>query len=371
MQIFIVISMCFSMFMSIEASFKDHLSSHFTAKDIINIEKCIDALTLFMNAFNSKQESLLLSSIDRNQTKLRNDVVHMITTRNMQYAFSLYSIDNCGIEIMPHAIKINGYYKFQEVDANGRWSREGFSNYFVLQESSNGNWVIIDTNFSTKLDWDNFYGFVGLLWFLFALWMLIDCFNREFEKRGRWFCAMIFIPFLGALLYFFCVKLKQWDNQPKYYENYLQNDEYSKQTALAIRSNWIYLWTFSLLAMLGFTFIPYAVCTSMMIALKVSIIVLLYTLSVMYIFSFAFAYLRQSTIAIKLSILGLVFMICFRVCKYISNILLNFESLSYEKFMNETGVFLVTVLWLICLCIESYRLYCLNQAVLDKKNVQA
>ena len=75
MQILILISLCFSMFMSIEASFMDDVRSHFSNEDVTNIEKCVDTLNLFINAFNQKQKSLLVSSIACDQEKLMNSII--------------------------------------------------------------------------------------------------------------------------------------------------------------------------------------------------------------------------------------------------------------------------------------------------------
>jgi hypothetical protein len=308
---------------------------------------------------------LLVSSIACDQEKLMNSIIHMMQTRNIEYLFHPYDIDNRGIEILPNqAVKFTGCYELKEITDNGKWSNKGFSNYFIFEKKDDDNWLIVDTNFHTKLDWDYSYLFIFLLFFPFNIWMLIDCFNRKFEKRGKWFCIIIFIPFIGSLIYFFCIKLKQWENQPDYYEKYLQNNVYSKESALTIRNNWIYSWTLSLLAMIACIGIPHAICNNMMLDLISAIKVLLSTLPFMYIFSFIFAYLNLGTGAISLSLWGLLVMILFRGWECIINIL------SAEFSFQSLLVFLIIILWLSWLFIVSYRLLRLHEAVQDKKNTQ-
>lgn len=50
---------------------------------------------------------------------------------------------------------------------------------------------------------------IGLIGTIFWLWMLIDCIMRRFKKdinKIVWILVIIFLPFIGSLLYFFLVK---------------------------------------------------------------------------------------------------------------------------------------------------------------------
>lgn len=50
------------------------------------------------------------------------------------------------------------------------------------------------------------FGVASLLFFVFWLWMLIDCLTRQFHEPNDklvWVLVIIFLPLLGALLYFF------------------------------------------------------------------------------------------------------------------------------------------------------------------------
>ena len=49
------------------------------------------------------------------------------------------------------------------------------------------------------------FGLIALGAFIFWLWMLIDCLTRRFEGSEKivWALVVIFLYFLGALVYFF------------------------------------------------------------------------------------------------------------------------------------------------------------------------
>jgi len=375
MQILMLISFCFSMFMSVEASFMDGVRSNFAYEDVTHVQSCIDTLNLFLNSFNNKQKSLVLSCIAPEQKELRDAIIYMIQTRNIEYLFNLYSVADGGVEILSdRIIKFKGYYQLKEAHAYSTLTSHGIFNYFILEKRDEDVWLIVDTNFHTRLDWDYFYAFILFLFFPFYIWMLIDCFNRKFEKRGKWFCIICFIPFIGLLLYFFCVKLKQWDNQPDYYEKYLQNDFYSKDAALTIRNNWIYSWTLSLLGMIVCIWIPHALCNGMMLEIVTSIRMMLLSLSFIYIFSWISAYLNLGTGVISISLLIQLIMILWRVWEYGMHVLDSFSgprSLVYQDIMKDALVFVVIIVWLLWLFLVSYRLLKLNEAVQDRKDIQA
>lgn len=52
--------------------------------------------------------------------------------------------------------------------------------------------------------------FIGILLFVFWLWMLIDCLKRDFKgnyDKIVWVLVLIFLHILGALIYYFVVKI--------------------------------------------------------------------------------------------------------------------------------------------------------------------
>ena len=51
---------------------------------------------------------------------------------------------------------------------------------------------------------------LGALLFVFWVWMLIDCLKRDFKKDYEkivWILVMIFLHILGAIVYYFVVKV--------------------------------------------------------------------------------------------------------------------------------------------------------------------
>lgn len=61
---------------------------------------------------------------------------------------------------------------------------------------------------------------LGVLGFVFWLWMLIDCLKRPDDKfaiggnyaKLIWALVIVFVGFIGALIYFFLVKKKIGEN---------------------------------------------------------------------------------------------------------------------------------------------------------------
>ncbi len=51
---------------------------------------------------------------------------------------------------------------------------------------------------------------IGILLFVFWLWMLVDCLKRDFKgdyNKVVWVLVLIFLHILGALIYYFVVKV--------------------------------------------------------------------------------------------------------------------------------------------------------------------
>lgn len=47
---------------------------------------------------------------------------------------------------------------------------------------------------------------LGLGFFAFWALMLVDCLKKDFDDKLVWVLVMIFVPVIGAFLYFFIVK---------------------------------------------------------------------------------------------------------------------------------------------------------------------
>ena len=53
------------------------------------------------------------------------------------------------------------------------------------------------------------FGLLGILCFIFWLWMLVDCLKNprlQGTEKLIWVLVVIILPFIGSLLYFFIAK---------------------------------------------------------------------------------------------------------------------------------------------------------------------
>ena len=63
--------------------------------------------------------------------------------------------------------------------------------------------------FSALLAFGGFVGLLGILCFIFWLWMLVDCLKNprlHGNEKLIWVLVVIILPFIGSLLYFFIAK---------------------------------------------------------------------------------------------------------------------------------------------------------------------
>jgi len=56
---------------------------------------------------------------------------------------------------------------------------------------------------------------IGLLSFIFWLWMLIDAINHQKEDKTMWVLVIIFLSILGATIYYFSEKRKRKKSKKK------------------------------------------------------------------------------------------------------------------------------------------------------------
>jgi prolipoprotein diacylglyceryltransferase len=55
-----------------------------------------------------------------------------------------------------------------------------------------------------------FFFLIVALFFIFWIWMLVDCVvKKKFDDKLIWVLVLIFLHFIGALLYYFLVYRKQ------------------------------------------------------------------------------------------------------------------------------------------------------------------
>ena len=54
---------------------------------------------------------------------------------------------------------------------------------------------------------------IGILSFIFWIWMLVDCAKREFKDKLVWIIVIVITQIIGALIYYFVIKRKNVTNQ--------------------------------------------------------------------------------------------------------------------------------------------------------------
>ncbi|MDP2918531.1 MAG: PLD nuclease N-terminal domain-containing protein [bacterium] len=49
---------------------------------------------------------------------------------------------------------------------------------------------------------------ISILFFVFWIWMLIDCIKRDFEQKTLWIVLILVLGWIGAIAYYFAVRRK-------------------------------------------------------------------------------------------------------------------------------------------------------------------
>lgn len=55
------------------------------------------------------------------------------------------------------------------------------------------------------------FGIIGILGFMFWIWMIVDCATRDFRNdmnKVVWILIILFLNVLGAVIYYFSIKSK-------------------------------------------------------------------------------------------------------------------------------------------------------------------
>jgi len=123
-------------------------------------------------------------------------------------------------QLSEHVIRVEGDFEADTIN----WHISGFSAFFVLEEKGNG-WLIQDTNVFQKFGFEQVgrvfayiaipLGIVLVVFSAFWLWMLIDCIRRDFDDKAIWLIVLVLTSFLGAIIYFFAVKLRSKGKKAK------------------------------------------------------------------------------------------------------------------------------------------------------------
>lgn len=73
-----------------------------------------------------------------------------------------------------------------------------------------------------------FFAIIILAATLFNWWMIIDCVINQKKDKLVWMLILIFLHFIGALIYLFMVKLPRFDGKPLTIDNCLSYDRFNR-----------------------------------------------------------------------------------------------------------------------------------------------
>ena len=193
-----------------------------TALSSIDKQQITENLNTLVQSVNTGDIQKISALVTPNNQILQSEIQKQIGG-GVNYQLDYTPIDN-NVELLDsNQVKVNAKFAASGVG----WNISGLSTYFVFQKQNN-KWLIIDTDFHKKLGADYTFGvlkkvfmFAGpifLLFFIFWLWMLIDCVKREFDDKALWVILLIFLSFFAAVLYYFIVKRKNITRKPLEYK---------------------------------------------------------------------------------------------------------------------------------------------------------
>lgn len=174
--------------------------------NFIEIREQID---FFVDSINNKEYKIILELISENaRSGLKEEFENNVFNNVLIFQQSISSIE----EMEDGTIKVSGRFSAEGLN----WNVGGFRNFFLF-ENVNGNWMILDSDFQNKIGFDYIFRFVGKIFFylipifiiLFAfwIWMLVDVIKRDFPDKTLWIVLIIILGFIGALLYFFIIRI--------------------------------------------------------------------------------------------------------------------------------------------------------------------
>ncbi len=172
-----------------------------------------DQIELIVDSVNRGDADAILGIMSPNaRPALGSEIEESIAGKSIHFEQGISSYDDLG----DGRVRVTGRYSAE----GPGWSVSGLSNSYVF-EKHDDSWLLVDTDFHQKLGPGHVFRMVGrvfaiiipvfLLLGAFWLWMLIDAARRQFDNKTLWIILIIFLSFLGAILYFFLVRrgLKQ------------------------------------------------------------------------------------------------------------------------------------------------------------------
>jgi hypothetical protein len=167
-----------------------------------------------VNNSNTEKITDLLSPNASEELKL--EIVNNIENKDIDYK------QNIGLfeKLENNKIKVKGKYSASGLN----WHSSGFSNYFIF-EKNNNEWLLVESNFAKKLSIGYIFESIKtillyiipifLILTIFWIWMIIDVATRPIDEKIVWVLIVIFLNFLGAIIYFFTARRKYLKTQKR------------------------------------------------------------------------------------------------------------------------------------------------------------
>jgi len=205
----------FSLLILVLFFFSSKASADILAVDKVEIRKNISSIE---QSLENGDSSGIVSRLSPNALpSLRNEIEDSLGDKKIH--FNETNISDW-ISVSSSTIRVNGSFS-----ASGpNWKMNGLGNYFVF-EKVEGRWLLLDTDFYQKFS-SKYWGEilrtvftfvlpVFIITFSFWIWMLVDCLNRPIKDKLVWVLILIFLNFLGAILYFFIERKKVQNDMNK------------------------------------------------------------------------------------------------------------------------------------------------------------
>lgn len=176
-----------------------------------------NVIEIIERAVNQGDAQTILNLLSQNASEeMKSEIRENINGKNITYNQQVSKYK----EISDTEVKVTGGYNAQGGDGSIRWEYNGWKNYFLF-DKDNGIWKLRDSDFQKKLTGDfmiNIFKTIGKymlytspIWLMiigFWMWMLVDAVQRSFKDKTVWIIVIIFVGFIGAILYYFIVRRK-------------------------------------------------------------------------------------------------------------------------------------------------------------------
>lgn len=166
-------------------------------------------LLTFFDAINEGDGATIDAAVKKPELA---DAIKKIVDGGIKYHFALNK-DTIAFD-GPHKVTVDGSFKASKQTGSTSWSIDGFSTKYTLEKQGD-QWVITDTDFTSKLSKHYFWGFLlGIFLLLglvvgFWLWMLVDCIGHPVKYKALWIIFLLFFNVFAAIIYYFAVKRRR------------------------------------------------------------------------------------------------------------------------------------------------------------------